>query len=239
MDLNILNEGLKYAGFEELNDTQTDQFRTFYELLIETNKSMNLTAITDSIDVQQKHFLDSLMCLKTGLFKNSQSILDLGTGAGFPGIPLKIYRPDLSLTLVDSLNKRIIFLKKVIEILELKNIQVYHGRAEDLARTAEHREKYDLCVSRAVSNLSTLSEYCIPFVKRNGYFIAYKSGNVDPEIMESGKAIKMLGGQLENTMYFTIPGTEIERSLVIIKKENLTSNRYPRKAGTPQKDPLR
>ena len=239
LNLDILKNGLKEAGLGELSPVQERQFSKFYEILLDRNKVMNLTAITEPAEVQQKHFLDSLMIMKTGLFSEHKKIIDLGTGAGFPGIPLKIMNPSLSFTLVDSLNKRILFLKDVIKELELNNIDVLHARAEEIAKNTLYREQFDICVSRAVAGLSTLSEYCIPFVKKEGYFAAYKSGNVEEEINVSDNAIRKLGGKIDQIVYFKIPGSEIERSFVIIKKVKKTSEIYPRKAGTPQRDPIK
>ena len=239
MNLDILKNGLNKAGLGELNNLQEEQFSKFYEMLIERNKVMNLTAITDSVEVQQKHFLDSLMIIKTGLFSDIKRILDLGTGAGFPGIPLKIMNPSLPFTLVDSLNKRVLFLNDVVSELGLKDIEVIHARAEDIARNSIYREKFDLCVSRAVAGLSTLCEYCIPFVKNTGHFIAYKSGNTEDEVNTAENAIKRLGGQIDRIEYFKLPDTEIERSFIIIEKVKHTPEIYPRKAGTPQKNPIR
>ncbi len=238
MDYSILQNGLKEVGLNMLSEFQLDQFDQYYRFLIEKNKVMNLTAITDPEEVQTKHFLDSLMCLKTGLLNKNIHVIDVGTGAGFPGIPLKIACPDIHLTLADSLNKRIRFLNEVIEMLQLENVEAVHGRAEDLGRNDKHREQYDVCVSRAVSNLNTLLEYCTPFVKVEGYFVAYKSGEINEELTKASSAMKKLGCILDKVEYFNIPGSNISRSFVIIRKVKHTLNTYPRKAGTPQKEPL-
>lgn len=227
---------------EELNltltDTQYQQFEKFYELLVEWNKVMNLTGITEKEEVNEKHFIDSLSIVKAMDLSKVETVIDIGTGAGFPGIPLKIAFPHLNIVLLDSLNKRIKFLDTVIDTLQLENIRTIHGRAEDFAKDSQYREQFDLCVSRAVANLATLSEYCIPYVKMDGYFIPYKSGEIDEEIVNSKKAIHVLGGKLENVVKFQLPGNEINRSFVCIKKTQNTSKKYPRKAGLPSKEPI-
>lgn len=222
----------------KLDDSQTEQFIRYYELLIEWNKVMNLTGITEFDEVIEKHFIDSLAIVKAYDINNVNTLIDIGTGAGFPAVPLKIAFPWLNVTLLDSLNKRINFLNEVILKLKLENIQTIHGRAEDFAKTNEYREKYDLCVSRAVANLASLAEYCMPYVKMNGYFIPYKSGKIDEELDNSSKAIKVLGGKLIETKKITLPDTDIERSFVIIQKKVLTPKKYPRKAGMPTKEPI-
>lgn len=221
-----------------LSEKQINQFYKYYEMLIEKNKVMNLTAIVEEDDVMIKHFIDSILAIKIFDFKNVNSIIDVGTGAGFPGIPLKILFPEIQFTLVDSLNKRLKFIKEVIDELELKNINLVHGRAEDVAKDKAHREKYDLCVSRAVANLSTLSEYCIPFIKENGVFISYKSSFTDGEIENAKYAIKVLGGVIDCEYKENLPMTDMDRVFVIIKKIKSTPKAYPRKAGTPSKKPL-
>lgn len=222
----------------ELTDRQAEQFYHYYEMLIETNKVMNLTAITEFPDVLIKHFVDSGALMKIMNLKNCKKIIDIGTGAGFPGIPLKILYPHLQVTLLDSLNKRINFLNQVVEELGLEQVVLLHGRAEDYARQKEYREQYDLCVSRAVANLSTLSEYCIPYVKKEGWFVPYKTGKIADELQQAGYAIHELGCKLEKTEEMYLPNTEIERMFVFIKKIKPTPNKYPRKAGLPGKEPL-
>lgn len=228
------------AGLGELNislsDSQIKQFLDYYELLVETNKVMNLTAITEFDDVIEKHFLDSLSLCRVFDLNREVSILDLGTGAGFPGIPLKIAFPEINLVLADSLNKRILFLQEVIDTLQLQKVEAVHGRAEEMARNKVYREQFDLCVSRAVANLSSLSEYCIPFVKEGGVFISYKSGDIDEEANQAKRAIKILGGSLMKLYKFDLYNQK--RSFVMIKKMKRTPKVYPRKAGTPTKEPL-
>ena len=226
---------LKAIGIE-LSDEQLEQFLTYYEMLIEKNKVMNLTAITDFDEVLEKHFEDSLSLIQAVDLEKSQAVIDLGTGAGFPGIPLKIAFPNLQITLADSLNKRILFLDDVIRELGLTGIDTVHGRAEDIAKNSDYREKFDLCVSRAVANLSTLSEYCLPFVKIGGKFISYKAGECDEEVVASKSSIFLLGGKISDIKKFELG--ESGRAFVIIEKVSGTPKKYPRKAGTPSKDPL-
>ena len=224
-----------------LSDHQMKQFFQYYRMLIETNKVMNLTAITELSDVVSKHFLDSLSLVKVvkDLSQKEYSIIDVGTGAGFPGIPLKIAYPNLKITLLDSLNKRVKFLQNVIDELGLNNIEGMHGRAEDYGLNTKYREKYDLCVSRAVANLSTLSEYCLPFVKVGGSFISYKSGTIEEEVKQAKGAIKILGGKIQEVLKFSLEEAEAERSFIVIEKKDRISAKYPRKAGMPAKDPLK
>lgn len=240
-DLTLFEKGLEELSIS-LSQEQKRQFVTYYEYLIEKNKVMNLTAITEYEEVIVKHFLDSLSIVKAGCFEqnalNGKSVIDIGTGAGFPGIPLKIAFPQLKITLLDSLNKRVNFLNEVIKILGLSKVEAVHGRAEDYAKQKEYRECFDFCVSRAVANLSTLSEYCIPFVKEGGCFISYKSGKIDEELSQAGNAVKVLGGKVLDVVKFPLMGTDMDRSFVIIKKTRPTAKKYPRKAGLPSKEPL-
>lgn len=222
----------------ELSEKQMEQFLQYYEMLIEKNKVMNLTAITEFDEVVEKHFLDSVSLTQQLDLHQSLKVLDLGTGAGFPGIPLKIVFPELEITLMDSLNKRVLFLQDVISSLQLQNIEAVHGRAEEAAKNKKYRESFDLCVSRAVANISTLSEYCLPFVKIGGSFISYKSSTIEDELKDGKKGIDILGGKVKDVYKFTLSDSKLQRSFVIIEKEKKTPKAYPRKAGTPSKDPL-
>ncbi len=233
----VFLDGLKELNIE-LSNEQIAQFHKYYEMLVEKNKVMNLTAITEWEEVVHKHFLDSIAIIKTMDMSKSYRILDLGTGAGFPGIPLKIAFPQLEIVLLDSLNKRILFLQEVIDELGLKDITAIHGRAEDFAKRKEYRETFDLCVSRAVANLSSLTEYCLPYVKKGGVFVSYKSQTAVEEAKAAGKAIHVLGGKLEGIIDFTLPGTDMTRCFVKVKKVLETPKKYPRSAGKPTKEPL-
>lgn len=226
----------------ELSDIQINQFQKYYEMLVETNKVMNLTAITELDEVITKHFVDSValffvypeICDEGKIIK----VLDLGTGAGFPGLPLKIVFPHLQVTLMDSLNKRVKFLQSVIDELGLTDITAVHGRAEEAARNASYREQFDMCVSRAVANTATLSEYCLPFVKVGGKFIPYKAADIEEELNQGKKAIHVLGGKLTEVKKMTLPDSDIERSFLLIDKVKNTPKAYPRKAGTASKEPI-
>lgn len=233
----LLEEKLEKLGIQ-INEIQRKQFDDFYQLLVEWNKVMNLTGITEYGEVVEKHFVDSLSIIKAVDLSRIHTVIDVGTGAGFPGIPLKIAFPHLRVVLLDSLNKRIKFLDEVISQLGLTEIRTIHGRAEEYARKEEYREQFDLCVSRAVANLSTLSEYCLPYIQVGGIFVPYKSGEIDDEVEQSKKAVRILGGNIKEVMKFELPGTDIHRSFVLIHKEQHTQKKYPRKAGIPAKEPL-
>lgn len=236
-DLTILQDGLSELGIS-LDETQIDQFVQYYEILIEWNSFMNLTAIVDWKDVCIKHFIDSLSLCRALDCTGQLSVIDIGTGAGFPGIPLKIAFPQLKITLLDSLGKRIKFLHEVIERLGLETIEAVHGRAEDFAKPGMLREQFDLCVSRAVAHLSTLSEYCLPYVRVDGFFVSYKSEKVSDEMQEAQRAIAMLGGTIYAQKELILPNSDIYRNLFMIKKNCSTPKKYPRKAGLPSKEPL-
>lgn len=234
--ISYMSDKFEQAGFT-FSDLQKRQFYTFYNMLIDKNKVMNLTGITEFTEVVEKHFLDSIYLNHVTDLDQPVKIIDLGTGAGFPGIPLKIAFPEIEITLVDSLNKRIHFIEEVIEELGLTSIYAVHARAEELARNSEYREKFDLCVSRAVANLSTLEEYCLPFVHIGGKFISYKSGEIEEEVQESKKACFLLGGKLKEVYKFDLE--ESKRSFVVVEKVKTTPKTYPRRAGTPSKMPLK
>ena len=222
----------------ELPDGALELLNRYYEMLIDTNKVMNLTTITKYSEVVIKHFADSAAIGCITDMNGNIDVIDVGTGAGFPGIVLKIVYPQLSVVLLDSLNKRVNFLKNVITELGLTDISAIHGRAEDIARNKDYREKFDLCVSRAVANMSSLSEYCLPFVKVGGRFISYKADGCDEEVKTASKAVNILGGKIRKIESYVIPDTDICRKFVVIDKLRNTSAKYPRKAGLPTKEPL-
>ncbi len=222
-----------------LSDEQSNQFEKYFELLTEWNEKINLTAITEEYDVITKHFLDCLMCKESGVIAEGASVIDVGTGAGFPGIPLKIADSSLKVTLLDSLAKRLNFLNEVISELKLENIETVHARAEDGGRDESLREKFDIAVSRAVANLSTLSELCLPFVKVGGYFVSMKGPGAEEEIAAAKNPIKILGGRVERVVPYDIPTTDLQHNLVIIKKIAPIPQKYPRQAPKPVKMPLK
>ena len=240
MDFEEFKKKMKFY-LEELsimfNEEQYKKFYKYMNLLLEWNEKINLTAITNKEDIILKHFIDSLTISKY-IDKNSK-LIDVGTGAGFPGIPIKIYRDDLEITLLDSLNKRINFLNEVIKELKLENIVAIHGRAEEIGRNKKYREYFDVATSRAVANLSTLSEYLVPFVKEDGIIISMKGDNIEEEQEEAKRAIKVLGAKIKKIDKFELPKSDIKRSLVILKKVEKTPIKYPRKPGTPAKEPIK
>ncbi len=230
-------KGLYELGIN-LSLKQREQFDKYYELLVEWNKVMNLTGITEYDEVNLKHFIDSLSVVRVVDMKSVKRVIDVGTGAGFPGIPLKIAFPDTEILLLDSLNKRVKFLNEVITTLGLENITAIHGRAEDIAKNKSYREQFDLCVSRAVANLSTLCEYSLPFLWISGSFVSYKGEYSENEIKQAEKAVDILGGKISKIDRFKLPGTDMGRSLIKIDKVKKTPGKYPRKAGLPAKEPI-
>lgn len=235
--IRLLEDSLKKLNIS-IDEDQKSKFSKYYSLLLEKNKVMNLTRITDEEEIITKHFVDSLMIAKVVDMEKVESLIDVGTGAGFPGIPIKIMWPEIKVTLLDSLDKRVGFLQEVIEELDLEGAKAIHGRAEDFGQDDNYREKFDLCASRAVADLSVLSEYCIPFVKEQGEFISYKADGSEEEIHNAKNAIEVLGGSLERIATETIPGTDIKRQFAVIRKIEKTDSKYPRKAGKPSKKPL-
>ena len=240
MEHSTFNEGLlEKAGTMGVRFSveQMDKFYKYMNLLIEWNEKINLTAIIEPNEIILKHFIDSITILKD--IKDGSTVVDVGTGAGFPGIPLSIMNPTLKITLVDSLNKRLIFLQEVINELDLKNVELVHARAEEFGRNKKYREKFDVATSRAVANLATLSEYLLPLVKINGKAISMKAGNASQEIEDAKKAIKTLGGNINNIEEFNLPQSDIGRTIIIIDKIKETPGKYPRKPGTPSKEPIK
>ena len=236
MFLEELQKAIQISNYN-LNNEQLEQFNKLYNEIVEWNKKINLTAITDPSDFAIKHIIDSISIWNEEKFSNAKTFIDVGTGAGFPGIPLKIYKNDINITLLDSLNKRIQILQGITEKLALKNIFLIHSRAEDAAHNKNFRENFDIAVSRAVARLNILAEYCLPFVKVGGYFIALKGANVDDELSEAKKAIKLLGGDNIECVNFQLPNGD-KRNIIYIKKVLNTSKNFPRKAGIPEKKPL-
>jgi len=234
-----MNKKLKEISKEiniGLDEQKLEKFKKYMELLLEWNEKINLTAITEENEVILKHFVDSMTVLK--YIDESASIVDVGTGAGFPGVPISIVNDNINVTLVDSLNKRINFLQEVISEINLSNIKAIHSRAEEFGQNKEHREKYDISVSRAVANLSVLVEYLLPLIKVGGKCICMKGSEVEEEITNAKFAIKELGGKIELVDEFCLPGTDIKRNIIVIRKEKETPKKYPRKSGTPSKQPL-
>ncbi|MBQ9364682.1 MAG: 16S rRNA (guanine(527)-N(7))-methyltransferase RsmG [Schwartzia sp.] len=221
-----------------LDDYRLKQFDTYFGMLIDWNEKINLTAITEPHEVAVKHFIDSLSCHDEKYFSDGASVIDVGTGAGFPGIPLKIFRPDIKLTLLDSLQKRVNFLSAVCDTLSIKDVEIIHARAEDGARQKEHRERYDVAVSRAVARMSVLAEYALPYVRTGGYFLALKGAKFDEEADEAKRAIATLGGKIEKISPVKLPTLDDKRAIIAVKKIKATPKTYPRKAGTPEKKPL-
>jgi len=228
---------------EKMNITLTedmlDKFMKYKDMLLSWNEKINLTAITDEKEIMIKHFADCISIGSEIEFKNGVSVIDVGTGAGFPGVPVKIAFPDIKITLLDSLNKRINFLNELVGELGLEGVSCIHSRAEDGGQNSELREKFDFCISRAVANLAVLSEYCLPFVKLGGTFVSLKGPDASEEVKEAETAVKKLGGKIEKITKIEIPNSDITHSLVIIKKVSATPKQYPRKAGTAVKKPIK
>lgn len=235
--IKTMEEGFNNLKLPYSEDIE-NKFILYRDLLKEWNQKINITSIEDDEEIYLKHFIDSVLLLNKDNINENKKIIDVGTGGGFPGLPLKIINDNFEVTLLDSLRKRIDFLKEVSQVLNLNNVKLIHGRAEDFGQNKEYRENFDICVSRAVAPLNVLSEYCIPFVKVGGYFAAYKSDNISQEITNSDKAIKELGGRIKEIKEISIPGADIIRKIVIIEKIEPTKAKYPRKAGKPSKDPL-
>lgn len=233
----ILNKASNNEGLE-FSEKKYEQFMKYKDLIKEWNEKVNLTAIKEDEEIVKKHFIDSMKVFKFDQLKNAKNVIDIGTGGGFPGIPMKIIKPEVNIVLLDSLNKRVKFLNEVINSLQLENIKAIHGRAEDFAQEAQYREKFDVAVSRAVANLTVLSEYCIPYVKVGGYFVAMKGPAVEEEIKQSKNAIRMLGGRIEHIEKVQIEDSDLNHNLVIISKISQTHRKYPRKAGMVTKEPL-
>lgn len=235
--IKILEEGFNQLNIPYSSEIE-NKFIKFKDLLKEWNQKINITSIENDEEIYVKHFLDSILLLKDMDLNENKSIIDVGTGGGFPGYPLKIVNDNYKVTLLDSLRKRIDFLDIVAKELKFDNVELIHGRAEELGQNINYREKFDICVSRAVAPLNILSEYCLPFVKVGGYFAAYKSENISSEIITSDNAIKKLGGKVKSVNEINLPGTDIVRKIVIIEKYEPTDRKYPRKAGKPSKSPL-
>ena len=234
----LMKEASNEVGLE-LTEKQYNQFITYMRLLQEWNEKINLTAITEDEEVIKKHFIDCIKAFKSEAVKNAKTIIDVGTGAGFPGLPIAIMDPSIKVTLLDSLNKRINFLNTVVRSLDLNNVTTIHSRAEDGARQVELREKFDVAISRAVANMAVLSEFCIPYVKLNGYFVALKGPAIEEELKEGQKAIETLGGKLEKLVEVNIEESDLKHNIVEVKKVNKCSKTYPRKAGTINKKPIK
>lgn len=222
----------------QYNDVKKEQLLGYMNGILERNRQVNLTAITERDTFIQKHYIDSLLCASSEEFKRSIDIIDVGTGGGFPGIPLAIAFPDKRFVLIDSLNKRIRIIDELSKELGISNVSVLHGRAEELARREDMRENFDLCVSRAVANMSTLAEYCLPFVRKGGSFIAYKGPDCDQEVQAAAKALRTLGGRIERKEKTVFEGISFDHKLIFVSKEKETPSKYPRKAGTPSKEPI-
>ncbi|MBZ2175692.1 16S rRNA (guanine(527)-N(7))-methyltransferase RsmG [Schnuerera sp. xch1] len=236
-NVNTLIKGAKTLGIE-LNEEEINNFVLYKELLKKWNQKINITSITDDIEVDIKHFIDSITPLTTNVFKENIKLIDIGTGGGFPGIPLKIIKKDMNVLLLDSTMKRIKFLSEVVDELSLEHVTPVHGRAEEMGRDKKYREKFDIAISRAVASLNTLCEYCLPLVKVGGHFISMKGSDVDEELNEAKNSIKILGGRVKDKKIIDLPSSDITHSLIIIEKIKETPTKYPRGGGKPKKKPL-
>lgn len=237
-NVDILKNGIETFGIEA-DERMIERFKDYREILVEWNQKMNLTGIEDEKEVYIKHFLDSVSAVSKGYIKDGMSIIDVGTGAGFPGLPLKICLENIKLTLLDSLNKRINFLQEVSSQLELEGVEFIHGRAEDFGKNPDYREQYDIATARAVAGLPVLMEFCVPFVKNGGYFICLKGPNADLELEESQAAMKVLGVEFIEKIDVSLPETDLSHNILVFKKIENTPAKYPRKAGKPAKSPIK
>ena len=236
--MKLLTDALDLIGIEYTGE-KIEKFIQYRDFILEWNEKVNLTTITDPDEFVKKHFVDSIVCAGYPEFQSAEEIIDVGTGAGFPGVPLAILNPDKKFLLLDSLNKRVRIIEEITCSIGIHNITFCHGRAEDIAQNEEHREKYDFCVSRAVANLAVLSEYCLPFVKVDGWFAAYKGSAPESEIAESENAIRILGGKKNDIRTFQMEGFDLDHTIVLIRKLKKTMAKYPRKSGMPAKQPLK
>lgn len=234
----MLNEACQSMGLS-FDEEKYNKFIKYKDLIKEWNQKINLTAITDDEEIIKKHFIDSIKVFNCDYVKNAKSIIDIGTGGGFPGVPMRIVKEDSKMVLLDSLNKRINFLNEVINDLNLSNIKTIHGRAEDFAQNAEYRQRFDLAVSRAVANLTVLLEFCLPYVKVGGYFVALKGPAIEEEIKAAEGALKALGGKIEKIIEVDIEGSDLKHNLLVVKKIKDTPKKYPRKAGMVTKNPIK
>lgn len=234
----LLRKGLEDLGIK-VNNKMLDNFNIYREILVDWNQKMNLTGIEDEKEVFIKHFLDSVSSVENGYIKDGISLIDVGTGAGFPGLPLKICLENINLTLLDSLNKRINFLQEVSNNLGLENVEFIHGRAEDFGKLEEYREQYDVATARAVAGLPILMEFCVPFVKVGGYFVCLKGPNANLELEESKSAMEVLGLEFVEKIDIELPETDLKHNILVFKKVKNTPEKYPRKAGKPAKSPIK
>lgn len=234
----ILFEGLKELGIEGTED-KLERFVAFKDIMLEWNENINLTAITEEKEVYIKHFLDSATCVASGYIKEGMKVIDVGTGAGFPGVPVKILMGGVDITLLDSLNKRINYLKDAVTKLNLKGVELVHGRAEEAGADKLYREKYDIVLSRAVASMDVLCEYCLPFARVGGYFLCQKGPDIKEELQEAERALEVLGGEIAEIKQYSLPFSDITHNIIVIKKVVQTPTKYPRKPGKPSANPLK